>query len=767
MIAEEDSAIDAADATADLAKRSRFAIVARGVGKAYYPNASPAAALVGALTGRPSRSAPFWALHPLDLEIERGEVLGLVGHNGAGKSTLLQILSGTLSPSTGDLQVNGRVAALLELGAGFNPEFTGRENLLLNGPLLGLSRAQLAERLQDIIDFSGIGDFIEQPVKTYSSGMFVRLAFSLATSVDPDILVIDEALSVGDGEFSRKSFDRILSLRDAGTTILFCSHSMYQIESLCTRALWLDHGKARQFGRPAQVATAYQEYLDTLAAPSAEAGRSDQPVVTSPGHARLKTLLLDCDGRQGSPAHAVSGQSRVEITLGFESDPSLDSPNAAVTLNGSDGKILASSGTWIDGVALQRNDSGQGTAVVSFDKLSLLKGTYTVSAYLFCERGLHIYSAAERFATLHVTQDHLEQGVVSLPHRWQARAGLIERALPDDGQHACAPMVLPAEWTDQWATRWSHASDLAGLQGLFEQAFGNPVPAARWNWKYGQADTWGAVVLRDHTFAGFFGGMPRTMVHAGRNLLAVQIGDVMVKPSERGVLARRGPLFRAAAAYFSNMRTLYPAAQFAYGFPSQRHFDLGIKLGLYAPADAISQLSWTALPPARHWLTKTRSVHDVLGGPDSPKLLQLWSAMQRDWPTLTLPVRDPARWHYRYAGHPVHSYQLLMVSNRLTGRPLAAGVLRAHADHLEWLDYVGGRDGIAPAIRAVRMRAGELGLPEVRGWFSQAPAAVFADEARVQSTEIQVPVDLWGRPSDMPAGPPAPLWLMAGDSDFR
>jgi lipopolysaccharide transport system ATP-binding protein len=195
------------------------------------------------------------------------------GHNGAGKSTLLQILSGTLSPSTGDLQVNGRVAALLELGAGFNPEFTGRENLLLNGPLLGLSRAQLAERLQDIIDFSGIGDFIEQPVKTYSSGMFVRLAFSLATSVDPDILVIDEALSVGDGEFSRKSFDRILALRDAGTTILFCSHSMYQIESLCSRALWLDHGRARQFGRPAVVATAYQEHLDTLAAP----GRRGSP----------------------------------------------------------------------------------------------------------------------------------------------------------------------------------------------------------------------------------------------------------------------------------------------------------------------------------------------------------------------------------------------------------------------------------------------------------------------------------------------------------
>jgi hypothetical protein len=292
-------------------------------------------------------------------------------------------------------------------------------------------------------------------------------------------------------------------------------------------------------------------------------------------------------------------------------------------------------------VALQRNEAGQGTAVISFDALPLLKGAYTVSAYLFCERGLHIYSAAERFAVLNVTQDHLEQGVVSLPHQWQARAGLVERVLPEAEADARAPMVLPDDWTDQWATRWSTFADLGGLQGLFEQAFNNPVLAERWNWKYQQAPTWGAVVLRDHEFAGFFGGMPRDMVHAGRSLLAVQIGDVMVKPSERGVLARRGPLFRAAAAYFSNMRALYPGVQFAYGFPSQRHFDLGLKLGLYAPADAISQLAWPALAPARHWLTKTRGIHDVLAGADAHRLAQLWLAMQRDWPDLTLRCATP------------------------------------------------------------------------------------------------------------------------------
>ena len=182
-----------------------FAIEARGLGKAYRASANPLQRLRAALfPASVPQGEPFWALQGLDLQIPRGEVLGVIGRNGAGKSTLLQLLCGTLSPSTGSVKVNGRIAALLELGAGFNPDFSGRENLLLNGPLLGISRAQLQDRLDDIIDFSGIGHFIDQPVKTYSSGMFVRLAFSLATSVDPDILIVDEALSVGDGEFSRK-----------------------------------------------------------------------------------------------------------------------------------------------------------------------------------------------------------------------------------------------------------------------------------------------------------------------------------------------------------------------------------------------------------------------------------------------------------------------------------------------------------------------------------------------------------------------------------
>lgn len=199
----------------------------------------------------------FWALRGVDLEVSRGEVLGLVGRNGAGKSTLLQMVCGTLTPTEGELQVNGRVAALLELGAGFNPEFSGVENVYLNAALMGLNRAQVNERLDGILEFADIGEFVHQPVKTYSSGMFVRLAFAVATSVEPEILVIDEALSVGDGAFARKSFDRIMALRDSGVTIVFCSHSMYQVEALCERAIWLEGGQLKMIGQAAAVTSAY------------------------------------------------------------------------------------------------------------------------------------------------------------------------------------------------------------------------------------------------------------------------------------------------------------------------------------------------------------------------------------------------------------------------------------------------------------------------------------------------------------------------------
>lgn len=746
------------------------AIQASGLGKAYYPSATPVSSLVSALRGRTSQTTPFWALRPMNLTIKRGEVLGLVGHNGAGKSTLLQMISGTLSPSVGQLQVNGRVAALLELGAGFNPEFTGRENLLLNGPLMGLGRSQLAARLDDIIDFSGIRPFIDRPVKTYSSGMFVRLAFSLATSVDPDILVIDEALSVGDGEFARKSFDRILGLRDSGTTILFCSHSMYQIESLCRRAIWLDHGEVKLIGAPAEVTAAYQEHLDKMSAPTPDAasGQPSEPVVTSPGHARIRRLELVCDGVKGTSLRAQSCRSNIEMTVGFESDPGLPTPNVAVTVNTADGRILASVGSWIDAVALQRDTEGRGTATLRFPAIPLLKGRYSFAAYLFCERGLHIYSAAEKFAVISVEQDHLEQGIVSLPHEWHANEGMVKPTPPADNDDAPQPpMRLPPEWTAKYVTRWTREADKPGVLNLFRQAFSSEMSPTRWDWKYRQAIVWGTAVMHDDEYAAFYGGMPRAMKLANQDITAVQIGDSMVAPAHRGALARTGPLFRSAAAFISNVQELYPKVQLAFGFPSKRVLRLGIKLGLYQQVDAISELRWSNLTPARHPVTKTRLLPHPLGQAQALQIQQLWHAMQKDWPDVLLPVRDAERWRYRYEQHPEHRYKILVVSNRWTGKPLASIVVRTHPDHLEWLDYVGPRRGILLAVRAARMHAAELGLPVVSGWFSSRLVAEFAHEgATVEPTEMGIPVELFGsNPSS--AVSTAPLWLMAGDTDFR
>lgn len=203
----------------------------------------------------------FWALKDVSFEIKKGETLGIIGRNGCGKSTLLQMICGTLNPTSGDVQTNGRIAALLELGSGFNPEFTGRENIFMNAAVLGLSKEEIESRFEDIVAFADIGSFIEQPVKTYSSGMSVRLAFAVAINVNPQILVVDEALAVGDELFQRKCFSRIEQIKEGGATILFVSHSGATIVSLCDRAILLDSGEKIAEGLPKHIVGNYQKML--------------------------------------------------------------------------------------------------------------------------------------------------------------------------------------------------------------------------------------------------------------------------------------------------------------------------------------------------------------------------------------------------------------------------------------------------------------------------------------------------------------------------
>ena len=239
-----------------------IAIRIEGLSKQYSVYHSPLERLKHVIApGRQKGVREFWALKDVDLTIHRGETCAIVGQNGSGKSTLLQILCGTLRASSGSVQVNGRVAALLELGAGFNTEFTGRENVYMNGAVLGLTRAQIDARFAEIEAFAEIGNFMDQPVKTYSSGMYVRLAFSVAIHVDPQILIVDEALAVGDSRFQAKGLNRIKAMQATGVTILFVSHDVGAVRTLCERALWLDKGRVRMLGDAFSVTAQYNQFL--------------------------------------------------------------------------------------------------------------------------------------------------------------------------------------------------------------------------------------------------------------------------------------------------------------------------------------------------------------------------------------------------------------------------------------------------------------------------------------------------------------------------
>jgi len=431
----------------------------QGVGKTYKRFAKPSDRFWQAVWPTAFRSASqtddaaaneFVALAPLNLEVRRGEALGLVGRNGAGKSTLLQMVCGTLNPSSGSVAVDGKIGALLELGAGFNPEFTGRENVYLAAAVMGLSGAETDALYESIVEFSGIREFIDQPVKTYSSGMYVRLAFSIATSANPDILVIDEALSVGDGAFAKKSFERIMQLKAQGTTVLFCSHSMYQVESFCDRAVWLDHGQVQMEGPASKVVAAYADSLreessisqsgaldslgslsstssdlsgaESSGAASSSAGSEEGSTPTAALAvivARITQIEVSVDGKTGRELEAVSLQSDVSVTVKFESDPAQPCPTFATGFALPDGQIFTSAYTLFDGIHIERDAAGNGQATVVFQKLPLMKGRFSVGAYLFDERALHVYDVVLQAATVNVVQSGVHQGFVQLPHTWK------------------------------------------------------------------------------------------------------------------------------------------------------------------------------------------------------------------------------------------------------------------------------------------------------------------------------------------------------------
>jgi lipopolysaccharide transport system ATP-binding protein len=378
--------------------------------------------LLEILTHRPRHKA-FTALYPMNLRVSEGQVVGIIGNNGAGKSTLLKIISKTLQPDNGQCEIKGRVAALLELGSGFHPEMSGQENVYLNGSMMGLSHAEIEVIYDDIVAFAGIADFMEQPVKTYSSGMFMRLAFAVATSVEPDILIIDEALSVGDGAFARKSFERIMQIKQAQKTILFCSHSLYQVEAICDRVIWLEKGHVQLDGMPSAVVSAYEQFSaqsEVQIQSGASTNLSSVPMNTVvDGTARITDVTISVDGMNAPTLDVLSLKSELYITIGFSSDPKLPTPTIAAVILSADGRIVTSAGTQHDGLSIKRDTQGNAKVRLHFAKLALLKGEYRLIVYVMCENAIHIYERVDPPTILKVHQKSLEVGIVSLPRNWE------------------------------------------------------------------------------------------------------------------------------------------------------------------------------------------------------------------------------------------------------------------------------------------------------------------------------------------------------------
>lgn len=318
----------------------------------------------------------FLALDQVSLSVNRGEVFGLVGPNGAGKSTLLKLIARVLRPTQGRVWVKGRVAPLLEVGAGFHPELTGRENVLLNGAILGFTHHEMVEKLPRIIEFAELGDFIDAPIRTYSSGMWARLGFSVATDVKPDILIVDEILSVGDDAFQRKSFERIQDFQEQGVTILLVTHNMAVVETMCQRAAWLDHGQLKAAG-PAKNVVA--RYLGRVR--EDEAGRLVHSSVIEEqrwGNRKIEIINVHVTDQDGTEVGVFFTGQTLVVRIEFVAHEIIQSPIFGMAIHRQDGVHISGPNTAFAGLDLGPLE-GHGTITYTIPSLPLLEGLYHIS----------------------------------------------------------------------------------------------------------------------------------------------------------------------------------------------------------------------------------------------------------------------------------------------------------------------------------------------------------------------------------------------------
>jgi lipopolysaccharide transport system ATP-binding protein len=337
--------------------------------------------------GRGKRSPEqfMWALRDVSFSVEKGEVLGVVGRNGAGKSTLLKLLSRITYPTSGAVHTIGRVASLLEVGTGFHEELTGRENIYLNGSILGMKSKEIEGRLDEIVEFSGVGKFIDTPIKRYSSGMRLRLGFGVAAHLSPDILFVDEVLAVGDAEFQKKCLNAMEDLRTSGRTVVFVSHNMAAIENLCSRCIWIDGGRIRADG---DARTVVSEYLRTFA--QATLGTvSLEGIESRSGNGHARFTSIEFLNSSGEVVTYLRSGDRVRVRLHYRSFQRLRDLVVGIHINTEFGTMLASNNNWATGDPIPVVDEGDGYVELEIDCLYLLPGRFYLSLWLGRPENLH------------------------------------------------------------------------------------------------------------------------------------------------------------------------------------------------------------------------------------------------------------------------------------------------------------------------------------------------------------------------------------------
>jgi lipopolysaccharide transport system ATP-binding protein len=399
------------------------AVVAEGLTKEYRLFPGSVARFKEALSfGRRTYHTKHVALADVSFRVPRGRALGIIGENGAGKSTLLKILAGTSLASGGRFAIHGSLSSLLELGTGFHAEFTGRANIHLAGQVSGFSRREIESKIDSIIEFAELGEYIDQPVRTYSSGMVMRLGFSVATAIDPEVLIIDEILAVGDQYFQKKCVDRIFDFRKRGKSILFCSHSLYDVRQVCDEVIWIKGGRVHQQGLPQDVTLAYANYersLDhnpeTHTGGRPRAHGEDLPVIDA---VRLAAL-------EGGVPRPLPDMVRTGTDLQFELDFRVRRPSQGVNVGAAifrtDNVLAATFNSLLEGLP-PVTAPGRHRCRLSLPDLRLSEGEYTVVGYLFDEHGLHMYDHRQHDRNLIVSLDQNHPGLVRLHHRFEVQA---------------------------------------------------------------------------------------------------------------------------------------------------------------------------------------------------------------------------------------------------------------------------------------------------------------------------------------------------------